>query len=47
MNLKKTILAAMVRDDLKAAVQAAGLDGADRRSARRCRNATGGFATLA
>ena len=39
MNLKKTILAVMARDDLKAAVQAAGLDEADRRSVQSMREA--------
>ena len=39
MNLKKTILAVMARDDLKAAVQAADLDEADRRSVQSMRKA--------
>lgn len=39
MNLKKTILAVMAREDLKAAVQAAGLDEADRRSIQSMRKA--------
>ena len=34
MNLKKTILAILSRDELKAAVDAAGLEGVDRRSAQ-------------
>ena len=39
MNLKETILAVMARVDLKAAVQAAGLDEADRRSVQSMREA--------
>ena len=39
MSLKKTILAVMVRDDLKAAVNAVGLDDVDRRSVQSMRDA--------
>ena len=39
MNLKKAILAAMSRDDLKVAVEAASLEQADRRSVQSMRDA--------
>ena len=39
MNLKKTVLDLMGRDDLKAAVDAAGLEGLDRRSVQSMRDA--------
>ena len=38
MNLKKTVLTIMSRDDLKAAVDAAGLEGVDRRSVQSMRD---------
>ena len=39
MSLKKTVLAVMSRDDLKAAIEAAGLDQVDRRSVQAMRDA--------
>ena len=41
MNLKKTILAVMPRDDLKAAIKAASLEQVDRRSVQAMRDALG------